>query len=84
MKCPMEETRFNVADALERSEHPKAVDLLLKMQRDSYWFVRLRVAQGLSKIKSEDSLIPLRRMLKDENEHVRKAAQDSLNARGQN
>ena len=81
MKTPVEETRLNIASALERSEHPKALEVLLRMQNDSYWFVRLRVAQRLSRANSKASLTLLRKMLKDENEEVRNAAQISINTR---
>lgn len=50
----------------------------MKMQDDGYWFVRLRVAQGLTKIRTKESLAVLRKLLKDENEHVRSAARESL------
>lgn len=77
-----EETRLAVASAFEGSEHPKAPELLLKMRKDSYWFVRLRVAQGAGKMQSEESLALLRGMLKDEHEQVRNAARDGLKKRG--
>ena len=82
MRSPSEDTRLDVASAFVNSKHPKAIELLLKMQDDSYWFVRLRVAQGLSKVKSAESRALLRKMLEDENEDVRKAAQDGLNTGG--
>lgn len=83
VNSPIDEIRLDIASAFDRSEHPKALEFLLKMQNDSYWFVRLRVAQGLSKVKSDETLTLLHKMLKDENEDVRKAAQVSLNTRGQ-
>ena len=83
MNSPTDAIRLDIASAFERSDHPKALELLLKMRSDSYYFVRLRVAQGLSKVKSDETLILLRKMLKDENEEVREAAQASLNTRGQ-
>lgn len=79
---PSNDTRLDVASAFANSEHPKAAGLLLKMQDDSYWFVRLRVAQGLSKVESAESLAALRKLLKDENEDVRKAAREGLNSGG--
>lgn len=45
----------------------------------NYWFVRLRVAQGLAKVKTKESRAVLHKLLKDEHEEVRKAAQESLN-----
>ena len=41
MNSPSEDTRLNVASAFENSPHRSALGLLLKMQNDSYWFVRL-------------------------------------------
>lgn len=83
MDSPSEDTRLNVAGAFERSPHQHALELLLRMQNDSYWFVRLRVAQGLSRTTSYESLPVLRQMLKDENEYVREAARESLKTRKQ-
>ena len=83
MNSPSEDTRLDIATAFGNSQHPKAIELLLKMQNDGYWFVRLRVAQGLSKTKSDESLAVLRKMLEDENEDVRNAASDSLKTSGQ-
>jgi hypothetical protein len=82
MWSPSNDTRLDVASALVSSKHPKAIGLLLKMRNDSYWFVRLRVAQGLSKVKSADATALLREMLADENEEVRKAARDGLKTSG--
>jgi HEAT repeat protein len=48
------------------------------MQDDDYWFVRLRVAQRLEKVKTKESRAVLQKLLKDENEDVRKAAKESL------
>jgi len=53
------------------------------MQDDSYWFVRLRVAQGLDAVKTKEALAALRKLLKDEEEHVRNAAKESLNKTSQ-
>ena len=78
MKSPNESTRERVATAFADSPHPSAIKLLLKMQDDGYWFVRLRVAQGLEKVKTKESQAVLRKFLKDENEDVRKAANESL------
>jgi len=78
MNSTCERVRLDVATAFGDSPHKSAIKLLLKMQDDKYWFVRLRVAQGLKKIKSKESLAALRMLLKDDNEDVRKAAQESL------
>jgi len=72
-----EDTRLNVATAFGDSPHHSATKLLLKMQKDSYWFVRLRVAQGLSNVGTVESLAALKKLINDENEHVRKAARKS-------
>ncbi|HST53310.1 MAG TPA: HEAT repeat domain-containing protein [Pyrinomonadaceae bacterium] len=82
MGSPNEETRLDVASALESSEHPKALSLLLKMRGDGYWFVRLRVAQGLKRLDSSESIAVLSKMLRDENKDVREAAETSLKALG--
>ena len=78
MKSSSDDTRLHVATAFGDSPHKSAIKLLLKMQDDSYWFVRLRVAQGLKTVKTKESLDTLQKLLKDENEDVRNAAKDSL------
>ena len=78
MKSPSNDTRENVATAFGDSPHKSGINLLLQMQDDSYWFVRLRVAQGLKMVKTKESLNTLHRLLKDENENVRNAAKESL------
>jgi hypothetical protein len=77
MKSQTEDTRENVATAFCVSPHKSAIKLLLKMQDDSYWRVRLRVAQGL-KVKTKESRAVLEKLLKDENEDVRNAAKEGL------
>jgi hypothetical protein len=79
MKSSSQDTRLSVATALGGSPHKSAVKLLLQMQDDSYWFVRLRVAQGLKNVKTRDARDTLQKLLKDENEEVRKAAKETLN-----
>jgi hypothetical protein len=51
-------------------------------QDDKYWFVRLRVAQGLKNVNTKESRVVLHKLLKDDNEEVRKAAGDSLKSIG--
>jgi hypothetical protein len=78
MNSRIDDTRLAVATAFGDSPHNSAIKLLLKMQDDKYWFVRLRVAQGLDKVKTKESLATLQKLLKDEDEHVRGAAKESL------
>jgi HEAT repeat protein len=78
MNSRIDDTRLKVATAFGNSPHRSAIRLLLKMQDDKYWFVRLRVAQGLDKVKTKESLATLQKLLKDEDEHVRDAAKESL------
>jgi len=78
MNSRIDDTRLEVATAFGDSPHNSAIKLLLKMQDDKYWFVRLRVAQGLDKVKTKESLATLQKLLKDEDEHVRDAAKESL------
>jgi HEAT repeats len=78
MNSPTDDTRLDVATVFGESPHKSAIKLLLEMQDDNYGFVRLRVAQGLAKVKTKESLTVLHKLLKDENEDVRKAAEKSL------
>lgn len=78
MKSPTEDTREKVATAFGDSPHKSAIKLLLKMKDDGYYFVRLRVAQGLKNVKTKEARAVLQKLLNDENEHVRNAAQESL------
>jgi len=75
---PTEATRLNVATAFRDSRHKSATKLLLEMQDDPYWFVRLRVAQGLKTVKTKESLDTLQKLLKDKNKDVREAAAIAL------
>lgn len=79
MKSTSDDVRLLVATALGDSPHRSAITLLMKMQADSYYFVRLRVAQGLKKVKTKEALATLQKLLKDESKDVRQAAQESLN-----
>ena len=76
MDSSCDDTRLEVASAFGDSPHKAAIKLLLKMQDDSYWFVRLRVAQGLKNQNSKEALAARDKLLKDENEDVRKAAKE--------
>lgn len=78
MDSSCEDTRLDVATAFGYSPHKGAIKLLLKMQDDRYWFVRLRVAQGLTNVNSKETRAALKKLLKDENEHVREAAKENL------
>ena len=78
-KSTSDDVRLLVATALGNSPHRSALKLLMKMQNDSYYFVRLRVAQGLKEVKTKEALATLQKLLKDESKDVREAAQASLN-----
>lgn len=78
MTSSVEDTRLGIADAFSASKHHRALDLLLTMKEDTYWFVRLRVAQRLANVYSKKSISILSAMLKDENGDVREAARESL------
>jgi HEAT repeats len=79
MKSPNESIRLAVAEAFADSPHRSGLKLLLRMKSDSYWFVRLRVAQRLETVNTQESRVVLQKLLKDEKEEVRKAATESLN-----
>ena len=79
MNSSWKDTRLNIASVFRDSPHKSAIKLMLEMQNDEYWFVRLRVAQGLKNIKTNEALAALQKLLKDEVEDVRNAAKESLN-----
>ena len=78
MERASEDLRSNVAIAFGESPHKSAIKLLLKMQDDDFWLVRLRVAEALRKIKTDESRAVLQKLLKDKHESVRKVASESL------
>ncbi|MBX3244644.1 MAG: HEAT repeat domain-containing protein [Acidobacteria bacterium] len=82
IKSPSKEVRLDVANALSISSDPKALQLLISMHDDAYWFVRLRVAQALGKLLTEESTEMLVAMLTDREDSVRDSAANSLKARG--
>ncbi|MDX6382571.1 MAG: hypothetical protein QOK48_144 [Blastocatellia bacterium] len=75
-----EVSRIELATALWLSKHPRAPEILLRLQNNSDSWVRRWVAQGLERLQTEESRAVLRKMLKDADEDVRKAALNSLNA----
>jgi HEAT repeat protein len=79
MNSQSEDIRYHVATAFEDSPHRSALTLLLKMQNDHYWFVRVRVADGLRKLKTKEAQAALQKLLKDGVKEVREEAQRSLN-----
>ncbi|HKV33357.1 MAG TPA: HEAT repeat domain-containing protein [Pyrinomonadaceae bacterium] len=79
MKSTSDDVRLLVAKALGASPHRSASTLLMKMQDDSYYFVRLRVAQGLKNVETTEAKATLQKLLKDESNDVREAARESLN-----
>ena len=79
MNSSNEWTRQRVATAFGHSPHKSAFRLLLRMQDDSYWFVRHTVALRLATVKTIESRTVLHKLLQDENEEVRKASKESLN-----
>ena len=78
MNRPGEDLRLSVATAFGDSPHKSARKLLLKMQDDADYVVRLRVAQGLADVETGESRAVLQKLLKDKDENVRKAAAESL------
>ncbi len=79
MKSRSENTRYNLVTALDNSPHPSATKLLMEMHADRDSLVRSRVAHGLAKVRTKESLAILRKLLNDEKKDVRKAARESLN-----
>ncbi len=82
MNSPSENTRLDVAGSFGESPHKSAIKLLLKMQDDSFWWVRKRVAQELNGVNTKESLAALHKFLKDESEDVRNAAKETLKSIG--
>ena len=81
MKSESDDVRHDVADALSSSTNPQGLSLLLSMQDDPYWFVRLRVAQRLSKEKNDASTEVLLKLLNDKDQNVWESAERALNER---
>lgn len=79
MNSQSEAVRWKVANALGDSPHKSAVKLLLKMQDDYFWMVRVSVAQRLKTVKTRESQAALQKLLKDGVKEVREAAKQSLN-----
>jgi HEAT repeat protein len=80
MSSSVEDIRLDVASALSLSKHRRALGLLLSMKVDSYYFVRLRVAQRLATANPAEAKPILYTLVNDENEEVREAARKSLAA----
>ncbi len=78
MSSSNDQVRSGIADAFSTSTNLQAAKPLTKMYNDSYWFVRLKVAQGLGQRPLDDSISILKTLLADENEDVKKSAQSSL------
>lgn len=81
MRSANDNVRLDVADALSLSSNPRAKILLHSMKDDSYFFVRLRVAQALDKIDTDDSTKILVDLLLDVDRSVRDSAERSLRVR---
>lgn len=81
MKSKSEGVRLDVADALSSSSNEQSLPLLLSMQDDPYWFVRLRVGQRLDKEKNDAATEVLLKLLNDQNQEVWESAERALNAR---
>jgi hypothetical protein len=79
MDSQSEDVRWKVANAFGDSRHKSAIKLLLKMQDDYFWMVRVRVAQRLKTVKTRESQAALQKLLKDGVKEVREAAKNSLN-----
>lgn len=78
MKSKSDDVRLDVADALSISKNTRALPLLLSMNKDPYSFVRLRVAQALDKMESDDATRMLIEFLLDKERSVRDSAENSL------
>lgn len=81
MKSKSENVRFDIVNAFSDSDNQQALPLLVRMQDDPYWFVRLRVAQRLANEKNDAATEVLLRLLNDNNQHVWEAAEMELKAR---
>ncbi len=81
MKSKSDKVRLDVADALSSSSNEQALSLLLTMQDDPYWFVRLRVAQRLNKEKGDAATAVLLKLLNDQNQDVWESAERALKER---
>lgn len=81
MKSKSDEVRLDVANAFSHSSNEQALPLLLSMQDDPFWFVRLRVAQRLDREKDDSTTELLLKLLNDQNQNVWESAERSLKAR---
>ncbi len=81
MKSKSERVRLDVADALSLSDNEQALALLVSMQDDPYYFVRLRVVQRLAKEKTDAATDVLLKLLNDKNQDVWESAESELKAR---
>jgi hypothetical protein len=79
MDSPSEDIRWHVANAFGDSRHKSALKLLLKMQDDYFWMVRVCVAIGLKTVKTKEAQAVLQKLAKDGVKEVRDAANHSLN-----
>ncbi len=79
MNSQSEDIRWRVANALGDSSHRWARKLLLKMQDDYFWMVRVSVARCLKDVKTKEAQAALQKLLKDGVKEVREAAKQSLN-----
>lgn len=81
MKSKNNEVRLDVADAFGISVNPRALSLLLSMENDLYYFVRLRVVQAWGRLKTDESTKKLIEKLTDNDGNVRKQAEEYLRSR---
>lgn len=81
MKSKNDDVRYDIADALIDSKHPRALPLLFSMEDDSNYLVRLRVLQAWGKITSDESTQKLIRGLTDKHDSLRSQAEQLLRAR---
>jgi tetratricopeptide (TPR) repeat protein len=80
MNSKSDNVRLDVADAFSFSHNEQALPLLVSMQDDPYWFVRLRVAQRLDKEKNDAATEVLLKLLNDQNQEVWETAESALKA----
>ncbi len=81
MKSRSDNVRLDLADALSASHNGQALPLLLSMQDDPYWFVRLRVVQRLVSEKNDAATEVLQKFLNDDKQEVWEQAERELKAR---
>ena len=73
-----DDVRTRVAFALGKLRDPRGVPVLTRLLGDPKWEVRANAAQALGMIGDDSARAPLEQARKDNNEHVRGAAESAL------